>query len=59
MAKCGLAPPEIAKFGDLVIADRARNQIRDVDEGGTAQIALDNEVGLVSHGAPPSPAMSR
>ncbi len=57
MAKGRLAPPQGPQLRDLVSANGARDQIRDVDLY-KARILLSGVVGLISHGAPPSPAAS-
>ena len=56
MAKGGLAPPQGAELGKLVRANVARDQLRELDEGGTARVALS---GVVRHRPPPGPAKAR
>ncbi len=51
MAKGRLAPPQGAELGDLVITDGARGQLRELDAGVTARIALSGEISAVCHGS--------
>ncbi len=59
MAKGYLAPEYRAEFGDFIGTNWARDQARNVNDGGTARTPLGGEVASVVHGAPPSPATSK